>query len=59
LKQKLIELETAARGEANLMPYLLGAVKAYGTIGEIADVLRAVWGTYEEPVAAFSSSDAG
>ena len=55
LSQKLKALETAARGDVNLMPYILEAVKAYGTIGEIADVLRGVWGTYEEPVTAFSS----
>ena len=30
------------------MPAILDAVRAYGTIGEIADVLRGVWGTYEE-----------
>jgi len=55
LKQKLKELHKAAQSDANVMPFILDAVRAYGTIGEIADVLRGVWGTYEEPVAAFSS----
>lgn len=55
LSQRLAVLEHAAQGTDNLMPYLLDAVRAYGTIGEISDVLRRVWGTYEEPTAAFSS----
>ncbi len=33
---------------ANTMPYILDAVKAYATVGEICDALRAVYGTYEE-----------
>jgi methylmalonyl-CoA mutase N-terminal domain/subunit len=49
LRHKLKQLENAARGEENLMPYILAAVQAYGTIGEISDTLRAVWGIYEEP----------
>jgi methylmalonyl-CoA mutase N-terminal domain/subunit len=48
LRQKLAVLESAARGDVNIMPAILDAVRAYGTIGEIADVLRGVWGTYEE-----------
>jgi methylmalonyl-CoA mutase N-terminal domain/subunit len=55
LNQKLKALEHAAQGHENLMPQILDAVRAYGTIGEISDVLRGVWGTYEEPTAAFSS----
>jgi methylmalonyl-CoA mutase, N-terminal domain len=55
LRQKLKELHKAAQSDTNIMPCILDAVRAYGTIGEIADVLRGVWGTYEEPVAAFSS----
>jgi methylmalonyl-CoA mutase N-terminal domain/subunit len=53
--QTLRNLESAARGEGNMMPYLLDCVRAYGTIGEISDRLRNVWGTYEEPTATFSS----
>jgi methylmalonyl-CoA mutase N-terminal domain/subunit len=49
LRHKLKQLENAARGEENLMPYILAAVQAYGTIGEISDILREVWGIYEEP----------
>ena len=49
LQRRLKQLENAARGEDNLMPYLLDVVQAYGTIGEICNVLREVWGIYEEP----------
>jgi methylmalonyl-CoA mutase, N-terminal domain len=55
LEQALGALRQAARGEDNLMPYILEAVRAYGTFGDISDVLREVWGTYEEPTTAFSS----
>jgi methylmalonyl-CoA mutase N-terminal domain/subunit len=54
LQQQLRHLEQAARQEDNIMPRILNAVRAYGTIGEISDVLRSVWGTYEEPTGAFS-----
>src|SRR5262245_13671368 len=33
---------------ANTMPYLLDAVRAYATVGEICDALRQVYGTYTE-----------
>ncbi len=33
----------------NMMPYILDCVRAYGTLGEICDELRAVYGVYEEP----------
>ena len=39
----------AALGSDNLMPTLLDAVRAYATVGEMCDVLRDVWGEYEEP----------
>ena len=46
--QKLKDLEAAARGDKNTMPYILEAVKAYATLGEICDTFRSVFGTYEE-----------
>jgi methylmalonyl-CoA mutase N-terminal domain/subunit len=55
LQQALDALRQAARSDENLMPYILDAVRAYGTFGDISDVLREVWGTYEEPTSAFSS----
>ena len=43
-------LREAARGAQNMMPYILDAVKAYATLQEITDVLRQVFGVYQEPV---------
>ena len=42
-------LGRAAEGEDNLMPYILDAVKAQATLGEVCDILRDVFGEYEEP----------
>lgn len=41
-------LKEAANGEANLMPYLIDAVKTYATLGEICGVLREVFGEYQK-----------
>ncbi|MNL59339.1 Methylmalonyl-CoA mutase large subunit [compost metagenome] len=46
VKRALSDLETAARNTGNLMPFILSAVEAYATLGEIADVLRNVFGEY-------------
>ncbi len=46
----LEKLRQVAKGKQNIMPYLMDAVKAYATIGEITDVLRDVFGSFEEPV---------
>jgi methylmalonyl-CoA mutase, N-terminal domain len=46
----LKELRTAAEGDANLMPPILDAVRAYATVGEICDVLRGVFGEYKEHI---------
>jgi methylmalonyl-CoA mutase N-terminal domain/subunit len=43
-------LEDAAAGTANVMPRILDAVRARATLGEIADVLRRVFGEYRESV---------
>jgi methylmalonyl-CoA mutase N-terminal domain/subunit len=40
-------IRVAARGEENLMPPIIDAVKALATLGEIAGVLRQEWGTYD------------
>jgi len=34
--------------DANTMPYIIDAVRAYATVGEICDALREVYGTYTE-----------
>lgn len=41
-------LKEAAKGEANLMPYLIDAVKTYATLGEICGVLREVFREYQQ-----------
>lgn len=47
--QSLDRLRIASQGTENTMPYILAAVRAYATLGEIIDVMRDVFGTYEEP----------
>jgi methylmalonyl-CoA mutase, N-terminal domain len=43
-------LENAAReGRENLMPYIVEAVRAYATLGEMCNLLRRVYGEYHEP----------
>ena len=44
----LDRLENAARGSQNLMPYILEAVEAYATVGEISDAFRRAHGEYRE-----------
>jgi methylmalonyl-CoA mutase N-terminal domain/subunit len=41
-------LEDAANGTDNLLPPMIEAVKAYATVGEIADRLRTAWGVHRE-----------
>ena len=47
--QALDELRIACQGTENTMPYILEAVRRYATLGEIIDVMREVFGTYQEP----------
>ncbi|MBM4318624.1 MAG: methylmalonyl-CoA mutase [Deltaproteobacteria bacterium] len=46
VRGSLAALGEAARGEANLMPYILDAVALRASVGEISDALRAVFGVY-------------
>lgn len=46
VQNKLDELRKAAQSEANLMPYILDAVRVYTSEGEICNVLRDVFGEY-------------
>lgn len=48
VKQHLKAIADAARGTDNLMPFILDAVRAYASIGEICDSLRSVFGEYKE-----------
>ena len=50
VERSLAALDAAARGDANLLPLILAAVKAYATIGEICNVLRGVFGEHRETV---------
>jgi len=47
--KSLERLENASQGKDNLMPYVLEAVKAYASVGEICDVWRKVFGEYRAP----------
>jgi methylmalonyl-CoA mutase N-terminal domain/subunit len=49
VSSKLAELAQACRDGRNVMPPLVEAVKTYATVGEISDVMREVFATYEEP----------
>ncbi len=46
--EALRRVEAAAKGNDNLLPLVLDAVKAEATVGEIASVLRDVWGEHVE-----------
>ncbi|MGE5811521.1 MAG: methylmalonyl-CoA mutase [Ignavibacteria bacterium] len=48
VRKKLSMLRDAARGNENLMPFILESVKVYASIGEICNTLRDVFGEYKE-----------
>ncbi len=50
VRRCLAALREKALGDENLMPYLLDAVRAYCTVGEISDALREAWGEFQQPV---------
>ncbi|MCO6453044.1 MAG: methylmalonyl-CoA mutase family protein [Caldilineales bacterium] len=50
VQKALLELADCARGDDNLMPPIIEAVRRYATLGEITDVFREVFGVYHEPV---------
>jgi methylmalonyl-CoA mutase N-terminal domain/subunit len=41
--------ESKGQSDTNTMPFILDAVRAYATLGEITDVFRDVFGEYREP----------
>jgi len=47
VQQLLTKLEAVARSSENLMPTVIECVEAYASLGEIADVLRKVYGEYQ------------
>jgi len=48
VKRSLKELKKVASGTENTMPVILDCVRCYATEGEIVDVLREVFGEYQE-----------
>jgi len=43
-------LRKACEGDANTMPFILDAVRAEATLGEVCNVMREVFGVWEEPL---------
>jgi methylmalonyl-CoA mutase N-terminal domain/subunit len=43
-------LEAAAIKKKNVMPFIIDAVKAYCTVGEICSILKKIYGEFKEPV---------
>jgi len=50
VKKLLNKIKEVATTDENLFPYVLEAVKAYATVGEISNALREVFGEYTETV---------
>lgn len=50
VEEKLSALKAACSTDENLMPYILDAVRAYATLGEICNVMRDVFGEYKQSV---------
>jgi methylmalonyl-CoA mutase N-terminal domain/subunit len=50
VKGYLAELKEACKRDDNLMPYIVSAVRAYATLGEICNVMRDVFGEYKENI---------
>lgn len=48
VESALRELEKAARGKENLMPYFIAASEVYATLGEMTRVLKGVFGEHKE-----------
>ncbi len=49
VQQRLDTLVDAARGNDNMLPAMLDAVRAEATLGEICGALKDLWGDYREP----------
>ena len=47
--QALDRLRIAMEGTENTMPFIMEAVHAYATLGEIIQVMKETLGIYEEP----------
>jgi methylmalonyl-CoA mutase, N-terminal domain len=49
VREALGRMIDTVRGDGNILPPMLDAVRAEATLGEICDVLRDEWGSYTEP----------
>ena len=50
VKLLLAKVKNTATSGENVMPSIIDAVEAYATVGEICNVLRDVFGGYQEPI---------
>jgi len=48
-QRAMTALRDACMSDKNLVPFVLDAVRAYATLGEISDVFREAYGVYREP----------
>jgi len=57
LKETLVQLREVAEKKSgeNLLPFLIDAVKAYGTIGEINGTIRETFGYHYDTMGVLSS----
>src|SRR5512135_3501969 len=49
VRAALDRMSEVARGEGNLVPPMLDAIRAEATLGEVCGLLRDLWGSYTEP----------
>lgn len=50
VKQRLAELEEAARGTDNLIPHIIAAVESYASVGEISGAMKKAYGIFRPPI---------
>jgi methylmalonyl-CoA mutase N-terminal domain/subunit len=54
VESSLSTLRRAAEDpKENLLPPIISAVRTYATLGEMCDVLRQVWGRFDDAAVAF------
>ncbi len=50
MQELLANIKSDAEADNNLMPSIIEAVKEYATVGEIVEVMKGVYGEFEEPI---------
>ena len=50
VQRSLLAVKSDAEQDKNLMPSIIDAVKEYATVGEIVEVLKDIYGEFEEPI---------